>query len=175
MMKKGLIRSEEGLTLETSAFRIPVRWSIYIINSIDKTNFFRLRQCPRLNSFRMSGVYDEYILKTTLESPFILKNHKKNDQGKCLDLPHTGHGPDRYIKATTTVSPLSIVALGGVWWTVNGDLLHHYKLFVTFSSNVSCYNLLQRVLTNSTLLPIIYSLWLLYHPSPLYLLQQLFL
>ena len=34
-----LIRSDEGLTLETSAFRIPVRWSIYIINSVDKTNF----------------------------------------------------------------------------------------------------------------------------------------
>ena len=32
-----LIRSDEGLTLETSAFGIPVRWSIYIINSLDKT------------------------------------------------------------------------------------------------------------------------------------------
>ena len=28
-----------GLTLETSAFRIPVRWSIHIINSVDKTKF----------------------------------------------------------------------------------------------------------------------------------------
>ena len=33
------IRSDEGLTLETSAFRIPVRWPIYIINSVDKTKF----------------------------------------------------------------------------------------------------------------------------------------
>ena len=33
------IRSDEGLTLEKSAFRIPVRWSIYIINSVDKTKF----------------------------------------------------------------------------------------------------------------------------------------
>ena len=33
--------SYEGLTLKTSAFRIPVRWLIYIINSVDKTNFFR--------------------------------------------------------------------------------------------------------------------------------------
>ena len=33
------IRSDEGLTLETSAFRISVRWPIYIINSVDKTNF----------------------------------------------------------------------------------------------------------------------------------------
>ena len=31
------IRSDEGLTLETSAFRISVRWPIYIINSVDKT------------------------------------------------------------------------------------------------------------------------------------------
>ena len=32
-------RSDEGLTLETSAFSISVRWSIYIINSVDKPNF----------------------------------------------------------------------------------------------------------------------------------------
>ena len=31
----GFIRSDEGLTLETSAFRISLRWSIYIINSVD--------------------------------------------------------------------------------------------------------------------------------------------
>ena len=31
------IRSDKGLTLKTSAFRIPVRLSIYIINSVDKT------------------------------------------------------------------------------------------------------------------------------------------
>ena len=34
-----MIRSDEGLTLETSAFRISVRWPIYIINSVDKTKF----------------------------------------------------------------------------------------------------------------------------------------
>ena len=34
-----ILRSDEGLTLETSAFRISVRWSIYIINSVDKTKF----------------------------------------------------------------------------------------------------------------------------------------
>ena len=32
-------RSDEGLTFETSAFSISVRWSIYIINSVDKPNF----------------------------------------------------------------------------------------------------------------------------------------
>ena len=34
------IRSDERLKLQTSAFRIPVRWSIYIINSVDKTKIF---------------------------------------------------------------------------------------------------------------------------------------
>ena len=34
------IRSDKGLTLETSAFRISVRWPIYIINSVDKTKIF---------------------------------------------------------------------------------------------------------------------------------------
>ena len=34
------IHSDEGLALETSAFRIPVRWSIYNTNSVDKTKFF---------------------------------------------------------------------------------------------------------------------------------------
>ena len=34
-------RSDEGLTLETSAFRISVRWPIYIINSVDKTKFLK--------------------------------------------------------------------------------------------------------------------------------------
>ena len=36
-IQKFWIRSDEGLTLETSAFRISVRWPIYIINSVDKT------------------------------------------------------------------------------------------------------------------------------------------
>ena len=34
-----ILHSDEGLTLETSAFRISVRWPIYIINSVDKTKF----------------------------------------------------------------------------------------------------------------------------------------
>ena len=57
-------RSDEGLTLETSAFRIPVRWSIYIINSVDKTkflyttspptqhhSFFRSYSLPQIDSY----------------------------------------------------------------------------------------------------------------------------
>ena len=36
----GFINGVEGLTLETSAFRISVRWPIYIINSVDKTKNF---------------------------------------------------------------------------------------------------------------------------------------
>ena len=31
------IRSDEGLTLETSILRISLRWLIYIVNSVDKT------------------------------------------------------------------------------------------------------------------------------------------
>ena len=34
-----LIRSDEGLTLETSAFESLLRWLIYIVNSVDKTKF----------------------------------------------------------------------------------------------------------------------------------------
>ena len=44
-----LIRSDEGLTLETSAFRISVRWPIYIINSVDKTKFLFLNLVLREN------------------------------------------------------------------------------------------------------------------------------
>ena len=40
------IRSDEGLTLETSAFRISVRWPIYIINSVDKTKFLYTTSLP---------------------------------------------------------------------------------------------------------------------------------
>ena len=39
-------RSDEGLTLETSAFRISVRWPIYIINSVDKTKFLYTTSPP---------------------------------------------------------------------------------------------------------------------------------
>ena len=39
-------RSDEGLTLETSAFRISVRWPIYIINSVDKTKFLYTSSPP---------------------------------------------------------------------------------------------------------------------------------
>ena len=40
LVQRENIHSDEGLTLETSAFRISVRWPIYIINSVDKTKFF---------------------------------------------------------------------------------------------------------------------------------------
>ena len=44
------IRFDEGLTLETWAFRIPVRWSIYIINSVDKTKFLFTTPPPNTDS-----------------------------------------------------------------------------------------------------------------------------
>ena len=40
------IRSDQGLTLETSAFKISVRWPIYIINSVDKTKFLYTTSPP---------------------------------------------------------------------------------------------------------------------------------
>ena len=40
------LSSDEGLTLETSAFRISVRWQIYIINSVDKTKFLYTTSPP---------------------------------------------------------------------------------------------------------------------------------
>ena len=57
-----IFRSDKGLTLETSAFIIPVRWSIYIINSVDKTKFCIL--LPHRRS-------------TTVSTPFIFNNVKE--------------------------------------------------------------------------------------------------
>ena len=54
------IRSDEGLTLETSAFRISVRWPIYIINSVDKTKF--LYSFSLSSSFRDSKLCSLAIL-----------------------------------------------------------------------------------------------------------------
>ena len=48
--------SDEGLTLETSAFRIAVRWPIYIINSVDKTIFLYTTSPPtQHHSFVRNG------------------------------------------------------------------------------------------------------------------------
>ena len=49
------IRSDEGLTLETSAFRISLWWPIYIINPVDETKLSMLQYvalacCDRLAS-----------------------------------------------------------------------------------------------------------------------------
>ena len=38
------IRSDEGLTRDTSAFRISVRWPIYIFNSVDKYGLLTKRE-----------------------------------------------------------------------------------------------------------------------------------
>ena len=40
------LRLHEGLTLETSALRISVRWPTYIINSVDKTKFLYTTSPP---------------------------------------------------------------------------------------------------------------------------------
>ena len=49
------IRSDEGLTLETSAFRISVRWPIYIINSVDKTKFLYIVSKDDRNFFFLTN------------------------------------------------------------------------------------------------------------------------
>ena len=46
VMAAAFFRSDKGLTLETSAFRISVRWPIYIINSVDKTKFLYTTSPP---------------------------------------------------------------------------------------------------------------------------------
>ena len=46
MTSQSKLRSDEGLTLETSAFRISVRWPIYIINSVDKAQFLYTTSPP---------------------------------------------------------------------------------------------------------------------------------
>ena len=58
------IRSDEGLTLETSAFRIPVRWSIYIINSVDKTKFLYTTP-PTTQHHSFFWNYSLYFLQLT--------------------------------------------------------------------------------------------------------------
>ena len=65
------IRSDEGLTLETSAFRISVRWPIYIINSVDKTKF--LYPATRSSDF-VNHSYD-YRPNWTPLSPITIINY----------------------------------------------------------------------------------------------------
>ena len=56
------IRSEEGLSLETSAFRISVQWSIYIINSVDKTKLLYTTPPPTQHH----GFFRNYCLYSTI-------------------------------------------------------------------------------------------------------------
>ena len=59
-------RSDEGLTLEMSVFRIPVRWSIYIINFVDKTKFLYTTPPPTQHHsfFRNYSLYSIFVLVT---------------------------------------------------------------------------------------------------------------
>ena len=68
---KQTIRSDEGLTLETSAFQISVRWSIYINNSVDKPNFrVSLRhQRSTTVSLETNPVYS-FVIKQTVNLIF---------------------------------------------------------------------------------------------------------
>ena len=60
---------DEGLTLETSAFRIPVRWSIYIINSVDNTKYLYKTPPPtQHHSILVPGVFPLPLPSTFLSS-----------------------------------------------------------------------------------------------------------
>ena len=68
--------------LETSAFRIPVRWSIYIINSVDKTKLlYTTPPATQHHSFfRNYSLYSEYVESTFC---FSYNTHHKNTRKHC--------------------------------------------------------------------------------------------
>ena len=68
------IRSDEGLTLETSAFRISVRWPIYIINSVDNANFLYTTSPPtQHHSFLRNYPFHSSNVKFTSFDVCVLK------------------------------------------------------------------------------------------------------
>ena len=79
------IRSDEGLiTLETSAFRISVRWPIYIINSVDKTklmselsrNSSHARKSPSSPTSQEKPYYDVHDgVRLQWEEKIFFTNH----------------------------------------------------------------------------------------------------
>ena len=62
------LRSDEGLTLETSGFRISVRWPIYIINSVDKTKLLYTTSPPTQHH---SFFRDYPFIDLILTFPFV--------------------------------------------------------------------------------------------------------
>ena len=60
IISERILRSDEGLTLETSAVIISVRRSIYIINSVDKTKNVRV-----LLPHRVGGTVDSWFVRST--------------------------------------------------------------------------------------------------------------
>ena len=78
------IRSDEGLTLETSAFRISVRWPIYIINSVDNTKFLHTNVQSRISSLCSSAnitLYCYLCLKRVGAKPPIMANLRRAATG----------------------------------------------------------------------------------------------
>ena len=51
---------DQNMDVQTSAFRISVRWSIYIINSVDKTKFL-YKYKEGLHFLQTLAVYSTYI------------------------------------------------------------------------------------------------------------------
>ena len=81
LLKNGIgfswIRSDEGLTLETSAFLISVRWPIYIVNSVDKTKFLYINWYNSSHSKKISALSKKEIVYGVLNgwSSSSILNH----------------------------------------------------------------------------------------------------
>ena len=69
--------SDGGLTLETLAFRISVRWSIYIFNSVDKTKCLYTTSPPTLQ---------HSFFRTTPFIPFLTRRERKDSAEIMLSL-----------------------------------------------------------------------------------------
>ena len=113
------IRSDEGLTLETSAFRISVRWPIYIINSVDKTKFlYTDMRRPILNLFpflvnmfalpTMSLLSLPTSLSTPSTSPFLSLESSSVSCLLSLQQPFIG-GPRFFLLTFKRVSQIVAV------------------------------------------------------------------
>ena len=79
-----MIRSDKGLTLETSAFRISVWWPIYTVNSVDKTKFLYVSKMGRPLSD--PGVKIVFPSCEPDESTGMLK--KKTTSKQTFEVPH---------------------------------------------------------------------------------------
>ena len=83
------IRSDEGLTLNVS-FIIPVRWSIYIINSVDKPKIFvsehadETGNCPLWNEVKFIDRNPHWYTRGVKEAIYI-RLHSNNINKEVME------------------------------------------------------------------------------------------